>query len=386
MAPEPHVKPLSHTNRIWVFRALLAIFCVAMPIFVFYAMGYRIDFANDRSIITVGGMYVSAEAENIQMYVDEEPVVNMRLFRQAAYIQNLEAGMHRIHVQGDGLQTWVKELPVYSHIVTEAAAFNLPTVPQIRLITEWLTENNVPILPGTATTTALFPNASTTNAVFATTSSATRTLTPNTEYEYVTSLFAASSTTSGSVSGAVNTLQQNFSFDTLRFTGTNASTTSATTTKALRDMRLIAQNDEVYAVWTGVQRDIPYYFCVTYTSSTTTTAEYGEHVYDAITEQFADTYNFATDEPMPGTRLCRSEIRIDRMGQEVAWFDFMPNDMHHVLMLLADGLYLVEVDDRAWQNVQLLYPGTDLEARVDGGRIYVFDGEYYLEILTELPA
>jgi hypothetical protein len=55
-------------------------------------------------------------------------------------------------------------------------------------------------------------------------------------------------------------------------------------------------------------------------------------------------------------------------------------------MHLSDGLYAVEVDDRAWQNTQLLYPGTDIHVVQDGGRIYVQDGEYYLEVFTEIAS
>jgi hypothetical protein len=55
-------------------------------------------------------------------------------------------------------------------------------------------------------------------------------------------------------------------------------------------------------------------------------------------------------------------------------------------MLLQDGLYVVEVDDRAWQNTQAVYPGTKLDAIVDGGRIYVKDRGHLIEVLTVLPS
>jgi len=83
-------------------------------------------------------------------------------------------------------------------------------------------------------------------------------------------------------------------------------------------------------------------------------------------------------------RICRNNIRIDRKDKEVIMFDFFPDSTDLVVILLDDGLYVTEIDDRAWQNVQLLYPGKDIEARVSGGRIYVKDGQYLLEVLTEL--
>ncbi len=51
-------------------------------------------------------------------------------------------------------------------------------------------------------------------------------------------------------------------------------------------------------------------------------------------------------------------------------------------MHLSDGLYVVEVDDRSWQNTQLLYPGEDITVVQDGGRIYVADEDSYVEVST----
>lgn len=380
MAPEPLVKPLSHSTRTWVFRGLLAVFVLVMPAFVFYAMGYRIDFSDTRNFITVGGLYIGADADETFMFVDEEPVTNMRLFQNAAYIQNVEAGMHRVHVQGDGLHTWVKELPVYPHIVTEARAFNMPSVPQIRYIPKWVTEGGMPVYFADSESEVPFPNASTTNAIIATTSPSTAAYVQNSEYEYVRSLFTGTSTERAEETRrAVDVFQPDFSFSE----GVVTPSSTATTTQVQGEMRLFETRDGVYAEWIGNDRSIPYYFCVTYTSPATTTAEYGAHVYESLVEEFGTTTDLS-DERNSGTRLCRDQIRIDDGGQDVKWFGFLPTSAHHVLMLLSGGLYVVEIDDRAWQNVQLLYPGNELDVRVDGGRIYVFDGTYYFEALTEL--
>jgi hypothetical protein len=372
MPAEPTVKPLSHGNRKLTFWFLLVVFVVAMPVFLFYAMGYRIDFANNRSIITVGGLYIGASATDVLMYVDEKPVTDMRIFQRAAYIQNVDAGMHRVHVQKAGLTTWVKELPVYPHIVTEAEAFNLPVVPQVRYIPAWLTDGGLPVLIEPKGKEPRFLTvASTTNTIVATTSAATRTYTANSEHAYIETLFASSTepTTRRAVDISITTPH----------------TQVATTTKRLRDAMLFEEEGDVYVRWTGSNRNIPYYYCVFYTTPATTTAEYGEHVYEALLKEFGTTLDFS-DPTVMNTRICRSEIRIDRKAQTVRWFDFVPGDMHHVLMLLDDGLYVVEADDRAWQNVELLYPGKNLEALVDGGRIYVKDGDSYLEVYTEIAS
>ncbi|MEX0917974.1 MAG: hypothetical protein WDZ93_02365 [Candidatus Paceibacterota bacterium] len=381
MPAEPTVKPLSYNNRTWTFWTLLLVFLLAMPVFVFYATGYRIDFANDRNIITVGGLYVSADADDVLMFVNEEPVVNMRMFQQAAYIQNLDAGIHRIHVQKDGLATWVKELPVYSHIVTEAHAFNMPVIPQVRYIPEWLNAAGLPVL---ITEPASQPNilmvASTTNRFVATTSPSTRSYTANTEYEYVESLFATTTDTTN-VSGTPRRALD-VSLEELSFTDTDEMG-RATTTRLFRDAVLFRGGEDVFVTWSGSRRNIPYYYCVMYTGPEQTIEEYGEHVFESLVADSGVTVDLA-DPAVLNTRLCRDTIRIDRDGQEVRWFDFLPGSMHHVLMLVEDGLYVVEADDRAWQNMQVLYPGEDLMVQVDAGRIYVYNGEHYMEVATEI--
>jgi hypothetical protein len=63
----------------------------------------------------------------------------------------------------------------------------------------------------------------------------------------------------------------------------------------------------------------------------------------------------------------------------------MPDDPNLVLLQLDDGLYVVEIDDRSWQNTQLLYPGRELAVVIDGGRIYASSTEGVVEVLTEIP-
>jgi len=53
-------------------------------------------------------------------------------------------------------------------------------------------------------------------------------------------------------------------------------------------------------------------------------------------------------------------------------------------MHLQDGVYVTEIDDRAWQNTQLLYPGEGLKVVVENDIIYLKDRELYFEIITEI--
>jgi hypothetical protein len=379
MTPTVEMKPLSRRRRQLIFGVTIVLFIVAVPVSVFYAIGYRFDFSDKfQSIKSVGGMYVRNDTANTEMFINGEPVVDMRVFQKAAYIQNLAAGMHRIHVQGDTVQTWVKELPVHAHFVTEVSSFNLPKVPQIRIITEFRNlQQGTDIIFNKATSTK-FAFASTTNNLEYSSTTATSSYTINTEYTYIKSLFA-SSTEAALAAEKKATTPKPFTF--------NLSTTSAqaiaTSTKMWRNFRLFQRESDVVMKWEGNSEHVPYYYCLNYESAEATTLQYGLHIYDALLASVASSSDLQKHQ---GERLCRSEIRIDNLGKEVLWFDYYPDSTDLVLMHLEDGLYVVEVDDRAWQNTQLLYPGDDIEVLQDGGRIYIHDGEYYLEVFTEIAS
>ncbi len=385
MTPTTHLPPLSEKNRRRFFISLVLIFSIAVPLMVFYAIGYRFDFNGDiQNIKAVGGLYIASGISDGVMYVDEKRVDNMRIFRSAAYIQNLEEGVHEVHIQRDGLYTWVKDLPVFAHLVTEAESFNMPVRPQIRIATEWVDNAGRGVLFESATTTHFAFASSTVSYVLAP-GSATTTFTRDIEHTYVASLFA-SSTQETEMLRQLKLLQEQqserFNFSSATVT---VPTTTATTTKLFRDSLLFERDGEVYVTWIGRNADRPYYYCVRYAGSKMTKELYGEHVYEQLSEQVASSTDLHSA-ALVGERLCRDMIRIDRLRQDVRWFNFMPNSEHIVMMLLGDGLYAVEVDDRSWQNTQLLYPGSDLQVLIDGERIYIQDGDYYLELVTQIAA
>lgn len=381
MISRPTVEPLPRSHRRILFWSFLVIFLISLPALWFYTTGYRFEWNGvERNIVGVGGLYISTDVQNVSFFVDEAPVTNFRIFRQASYIQNLIEGTHAVHVQGDGLQTWTKDLPVQSYIVTEAFAFTLPQIPQIRVVGEYVTATGSVVIRS-ASSTGLFQFASTTNVVVSTTSKATTTLLLNSEYKYVAGLFALPATSTSLISRLSDRVERQFS--------TGATTTVATTTKEWQNVRLSRNSaGEVEASWIGGEREIPYYYCIENVTASATPVLFGKHVYeDMLAEQIesgrASTSKEATTH-IEGSRVCRESIRIDRKYQQVSWFDFYPSSTELVLMLLEDGLYVVEVDDRAWQNIQMLYPGRNLAAVLDGGRIYVRDRGYYVEVFTEL--
>lgn len=388
MPAEPLIKPLSTRRRTIVFWFFLLLFMTLLPVIVFYTTGYRFDFEGFRqgNIVSTGGLYINVQGDDMDIYIDETQVVDARVFRRASYIQNLEAGMHRVHVQGEGLQTWVKELPVRERIVTEVQAFNLPVVPQIRFVAPYHTTDGIGVFPGVASSTIKtdFSFASSAAPVLASTTIATTTLIAHEEYTYVRSLFGSTTatTTETLVSRVVQGVNDALTFPSGSATATAPTTTVATTTIVNRNVKLYEVNGEVFVMWVGNQNDIPYYYCVDHKAASTTAQQYGTHVYDSLAATIASMPELESSEVTQ--RICRAEIRIDRLRQTVKGFDFLPGSTDLVLMHLDDGLYVVEVDDRAWQNAQLLYPGSDIQFKVDGNRIFVADGRFFVEVYTEL--
>lgn len=379
MPLEPEIKILSTTSRSWFFWSLLVIFVVSLPAFIFYTSGNRLSFEETgTTVVTTGGMYVTTDNLEVDVYLDEEQVQRPRLFRSAYYIQNIESGYHRVVVQSEGVHTWVKELPVDPYIVTEAAAFNMPLISQYRPIAEYIDASGQSVYFAKSTSTALFPNATTSETFVIQTKRATSTLSLNQEFVFVDNLFSSTSTRA-SLLDRIGTQIERFQFSTTTEKGIATATLSYI---EKGNMRLAERGTALYAVWAGSQNNIPHYFCVVDAATSTIAERYGEHVMVQVEKQRLST---STPLLVDGNRLCRTEIKIDNKWMGIKMYNFLPDSTDLVVLQLEDGLYVTEIDDRSWQNTQLLYPGSDFETIVTDDAIYVKENGRYIELLTEIP-
>ena len=382
MPTEPEIKLLPYKNRRRFFLLLLTIFVICLPLLIFYTSGYRLNFDNDETtIVTTGGIYITTNNLDVDVYLDEEKVDSPRLFRSAYYIQNIAAGAHRVVVQQPGLHTWVKLLSVDPHIVAEAAAFNMPVLPHIRPIAEFKNAAGQNVYYAKSTSTALFPKATTTDPFIILTKRATTTLTQNGEYDYVDSLFGTSTATSSSILNRLEAEIERFKFST--------TTDGATTTRVMPEvyieqgnMRLVERGDDLYARWIGSGDSTPHYFCAPNVASTTVAQRFGDHFARQIEVQRLST---TTPLHFEGDRMCRTEIRIDRKWQPIKYYEFFPNFSDLVVMQLGDGLYVTEIDDRSWQNTQMIYPGDNFRTFVTDTNIYIEEDGRFFELLTRVP-
>ena len=382
MDDSPAVRPLPYTHRSYFFYTLTTIFVVALPFLFLYATGYRFTF-DKGTLIGTGGIYVAAERTGAEIYIDNELVRETRAFRRAFYAQSLDPGTHRVHVQKEDHHTWVKELPVYPHLVTEAQAFNLPLVPDVRLISPWQNNQGITLVKATST---LY--ASTTNDFVVATNTRSLPEANNSEYKNLSRLFIPATNTPEVISAT------DFLFNQPRVatTATTSLATVATTTKETRGVKLYQSGEDVFVTFVGPRENMPYYYCAEefelLGTSTAPLLRSGSELQAAgvvvaatleeDVEELIHPIQQVTEESE-----CDQTIRMDRQNQAITAFDFYPGSTDFVILALNDGIYVTAVDDRSWQNSQPLIMGKDLDMRVENSQVYVYDGELIYQVILE---
>lgn len=228
MSPLPNISTLSLRRRRFYFRLTLVLFVIAAPVLFLYATGYRFE---GLTVWTkTGGISVSAEQRDAEVYLDGELIHETTTFRRSYYIDNLEPNTYTVRVAKKGYHSWEKTLPVYEYLVTEAEAFNLPEEPLLVLVPPTLTTQTQ-----NATTTVVEPNPL---------------------YEEIAKVFmepAATSTRAAQKKSAIAVTNT-----ALRAAIENM----ATTTKESRGMQLFEDGDHVAARWVYDLGSIPFYFCI----------------------------------------------------------------------------------------------------------------------------
>jgi hypothetical protein len=372
------VEPLPYKNRRRTFGLLLFIFIVAIPVLYLYATGYRFDFERPTNLVSTGGIYVAVEHAGTDVFIDNELARgSARTFRRAIYAQNLDVGTHRVNVQKDGYHTWVKELPVSKHLVTVVQAFNLPVVPQARVVSPWVTSTGTPFV---ATSSLLV--ASTTNEVVASTTLNIVDRERNTEFGILMQLFATSTSTStDSVTDRMINQVDDFLEETSEATTTIL---LATTTIEGKEVKLFESGNDLYAEWIGSLENMPYYYCADeFEPYSTSTEESSFLPTKDLEAAIVSSEEFLHPVQTINDLGCEPVIQIHTQFKELKAFDFVPGSTDLVALLLDDGVYIIEIDNRAWQNVQPLVLGEGLDMRVENGNIYVYDGEIIYQMVLE---
>jgi hypothetical protein len=362
----PQVKPLSYRHRYWFFYLLMGVFASSLPFLYLYATGYRFEWGGG-SLVSTGGLYIAAERTGAEIYIDDELVRETRVFRRAFYAQGLNAGTHLVSVQKTGHHTWVKELPVYAHLVTEAQAFNFPNVPKVRVITRWQTPAGVAVLTASS---SVLSNASSTNQVLFEPRASAADMEENKEFQDLMVVFQQNQAGSAKAAASKNIA--------------STTTTIATTTKESRGVRLYEDEEgRIFATYVGSRDSMPYYYCAEafpgYSGATSTVS---------IADNRASVALSLDDQEFPELQVqtlndetaCDPTIEMDKGGEEVEYFDFFPGSDDLVILGSKHGIYVTEIDDRSWQNRQPLVLGKNMSALVVNGAVYAYDGEVFYQV------
>ena len=370
----PQVQPLSYKHRNVFFYLLMGIFLASLPFLFLYASGYRF-YPEDGSFVSTGGLYIAAERTGAEIYINDELVRETRVFRRAFYAQGLDARTHKVHVQKADHHTWVKQLPVYPHLVTEAQAFNLPLTPSVRIVTPYVTAAGVAVLTSSS---SVLSNAELTNQLLIEPRAVISTLAVNPEHVDLIRYFATSTTAVDERPGYIGNLVPEVPEE--------ETTIAATTTKINNGVILTESDGAVFARYEGPSNSMPYYYCA---------ASFEPYVVKAATSTRSNLANvaeasevFENDlmlevQSVEDEAACDPIIELNTDGEEVSYFDFFPGSTDLVILGLTTGVYVIEIDDRGWQNMQPLLLGNDLDVRVINGSINISDGKAIYQIQTQ---
>jgi hypothetical protein len=150
---------------------------------------------------------------------------------------------------------------------------------------------------------------------------------------------------------------------------------------------------DVYSEWVGPFEEMPYYYCAqSFPRYSTTTGQVTEAIPEAVVDDqeaaMAEADELMTDEIMHPVQQVIEDTTCDRRikiggGESITAFEFFPGSSDLVITELPSGIYVMEIDARAWQNKQPLLVGTNLRLHVENGSIYVYDGEVIYQVILE---
>jgi len=114
-----------------LFLILVAIFLIAVPFFIIYSQGYRIDFEN-RKLTQTGALFFKIEPGRSEVLISKDKLKKTSFLFHSALIENLIPKKYKIEILKDGYYSWYKELEVKAKTVTESKGIILiPKNPEI---------------------------------------------------------------------------------------------------------------------------------------------------------------------------------------------------------------------------------------------------------------
>lgn len=98
---------------------LIIFFLILVPLTIFYANGYRINFSTGE-IVKLGGLYLKIEPPSARVYLDNVLIKKTNLFFNSVFLNNLLPKKWFIRIEKENYHTWEKNLKIEESLVTEA--------------------------------------------------------------------------------------------------------------------------------------------------------------------------------------------------------------------------------------------------------------------------
>ncbi len=316
------MKPLSKKTRRISWALLFLIFLAVSPFILYYSFGYRFD--EKLGLVETGGVYIHSDVSNTQVFVNGDYFKNNGVLLKNILIQKLNPEqIHVIDMIKDGYHSWHKELPVVEGLVTEASALMLPVEIDSVAIYPYLDT------AGNGTTTAQI---------------AGRRLIENREYEETLALFNDALAATSTMVDALPDIDSDIETDVPDYFVKLGVTDPTLLVNLIErgDQMAWLDNGNIVMHWVGETDATPFYYCV----------------------------------PLE----CRTTLSLD-WASDIIRFDLMPGRNEIALVLNADGLWAVEMDDRSERNIQPVYMGKGIDFRInDSDRIIVSDDGVFFEL------
>lgn len=314
------MKPLSKKTRRISWALLFLIFLAVSPFILYYSFGYRFD--EKLGFVETGGVYIHSDVSNTQVFVNGEYFKNNGVLLKNTLIQKLDPkDVHVIDVIKDGYHSWHKELPVVEGLVTEASALMLPIEIESTAIYPYFD------IAGNGTTTAEIAGLP---------------LSENREYEESLALFDDSLAATSTMVDAISETDTESEVPEYFIELGIIDPTLLVNLIERGDQIAWLDNGNIVVHWVGEKDAAPFYYCV----------------------------------PLE----CRTTLALD-WASDIIRFDMMPGRNEIALVLNADGLWAVEMDDRSERNIQPVYMGGGIDFRINNSdRIVVSDGGVFFEL------
>lgn len=343
------MKPLSKKARLGSGIFLGVIFFILAPLILADSFGYQWEKIEDVfTFVKKGGVYVASDYSGVEIYVNGEYFKDSGILIRNTLVQDLDPNeTHEILAQKEDRHDWRKELPVYESIVTEAKVLMLPIEIENEEVYPFLNEL------GEGTTTA------------------TSTLSKNDEIseEYL-------------IDGYIPTNSEYRDLINL-FSEEENNVYSTTTSLIDEDLQTSLEDIDEVATTSTSTKDIPEYFVdlgieepenldnLITLSDQVAWIDNGNIILNWIDEDNKPAYYYCLE-----LEECRRTITLD-WGKDIQKFDFLPGRSDVFVVLVSDGIYAVEVDDRSQRNIQPIYLGQDLDFKIDRSRIIIKDRKIF---------